>query len=309
MQNARANILVIKLGALGDFVQAFGPMAAIRKHHANDKVTLLTTAPFESLARASHYFDDVILDARPKWHDIGGWISLRGRLNAGRYSRIYDLQNNDRTAFYLKLLSPKPEWVGAAPGASHRNDSALRTAGKAFDGHVQTLALAGISPVAVDDLSWMKSSADYAHIAKPYVLLVVGASPQHPQKRWPHYADFCVMLAQHNITPVIIGGPDETKIAEKITSRVPSAINLAGKTSLTDLPELARGALACIGNDTGPMHFIAPPGCPSIVLFSAKSNPVRHAPLGARVTTMQKDDLEKLPPQDVWAAFADQGLL
>jgi len=37
-------ILVIKLGALGDFVQVLGPMPEIRRHHADDRITLLTTA-------------------------------------------------------------------------------------------------------------------------------------------------------------------------------------------------------------------------------------------------------------------------
>ena len=45
-------VLVIKLGALGDFVQALGPFAAIRRHHADARVTLLTTASYEELARA-----------------------------------------------------------------------------------------------------------------------------------------------------------------------------------------------------------------------------------------------------------------
>jgi len=33
-------ILVIKLAALGDFVQALGPMAAIRKHHKDAHMDL-----------------------------------------------------------------------------------------------------------------------------------------------------------------------------------------------------------------------------------------------------------------------------
>ena len=309
MNKPRANILVIKLGALGDFVQALGPMAAIRKHHPAEKITLLTTKPFESLARSSRYFDEIILDRRPKWHDVLGWLALRKRLNAGKFSRVYDLQNNDRTSFYLKLFSPKPEWVGAAAGASHRNASPLRTEGKAFDGHAQTLTLAGISGVTVDDLSWIETSQDFSGIPKPYILLVVGASPKHPEKRWPHYAAFSALLAQKKITPVIIGGPDEKDIAEKIAAQVPSAIDLAGETSLADLPHLARHALGCVGNDTGPMHFIAPAGCPSVVLFSGKSNPARHAPLGDRVTTLQKSDLKDLTPEEVWAAFAAQPLL
>ena len=47
-------ILVIRLGALGDFVQSFGPFSAIRAHHPEARITLLTTAPFADLARRSH---------------------------------------------------------------------------------------------------------------------------------------------------------------------------------------------------------------------------------------------------------------
>ena len=36
-------ILIIKLGALGDFIQALGPMPDLRRHHAGDRITLLTT--------------------------------------------------------------------------------------------------------------------------------------------------------------------------------------------------------------------------------------------------------------------------
>ncbi|SVC64277.1 uncharacterized protein METZ01_LOCUS317131, partial [marine metagenome] len=51
-----AGILVIKLGALGDFIQACGPFKAIREHHSGAKITLLTTKPFASIAVASNYF-------------------------------------------------------------------------------------------------------------------------------------------------------------------------------------------------------------------------------------------------------------
>ncbi len=55
-----SRILVIRLGALGDFVQSFGPFAAIRAHHPDANVTLLTTAPFAELARQAPWFlDDV----------------------------------------------------------------------------------------------------------------------------------------------------------------------------------------------------------------------------------------------------------
>ncbi len=66
-----SRILVIKLGALGDFAQAIGPFAAIRRHHADAHVTLLTTAPYAPFAEAGGWFDEVWIDARPPAHRVG----------------------------------------------------------------------------------------------------------------------------------------------------------------------------------------------------------------------------------------------
>jgi ADP-heptose:LPS heptosyltransferase len=176
------HILVIKLGAFGDFIQALGPMAAIRRHHPDAAITLLTTAPFVTLARQSGYFNDIRIDTRPGWHQPAQLLTLRRDLLAGAFRRVYDLQNNDRTAFYLKLFGRrKPEWVGAAPGASHRNTSPARTAGHAFDGHVQTLGLAGINDVTVDTLDWVRGDASHFGLPHPFVLLVPGAAPDRPE--------------------------------------------------------------------------------------------------------------------------------
>lgn len=308
MAGAPRSILVIKLGALGDFIQALGPMAAIRGKHAADRVTLLTTAPYEGMGRACGYFDDVLLDKKPEWKDIKGWLSLRRMLNAGNFARVYDLQNNDRTAFYLRLFSPRPEWVGAARGASHRNASKERSAGRAFDGHVMTLALAGVEGVGVDTLAWMKGAALPEGLHPPYVLIVPGSAPSHPEKRWPaeNYAALCARLSRDGYRPVLIGAKAEHDVLREIKSRAEGVLNLCGRTALADIPALARGACAAIGNDTGPMHLIAPTGCPATVLFSGKTNPKKHAPLGARVLTLQKEDVAALTVDEVWAAFAAQ---
>ncbi len=300
-----ARLLVIKLGALGDFVQSLGPMAAIRRHHPRAHITLLTTSPYEELGRACGYFDDVWCDARPRLYNLCGLASLRKQLNDGAFSRVYDLQNNDRTSFYLHLLSPRPEWVGAARGASHRNKSPQRTSGRAFEGHVQTLSLAGISDIPPDDLSWMKTDITGFNLPARFVLLVPGASPRHPGKRWPAacYGLLARYLAQAGYAPAIIGSTAESGIAGEITATCPQAINLCGKTGIMDLPALARAATGAIGNDTGPLHLIAPTGCPSLDLFSDLSTPKRHAPVGACVLTLQRDDLSTLPVNAVIDAF------
>lgn len=307
-------ILVIKLGALGDFIYALGPMAAIRKAHPDDHITLLTTAPYEKMARACGYFNDIMVDKRPKTLDILGWWTLRKRLNKSQFDRVYDLQNNDRTALYFKLFAPRPEWFGAVLGASHRNTSPDRSTRHAFYGHAQTLALAGIKDVTLDPLLWMSNAVDdikYFGLKAPYVLLIAGCSPQHPEKRWP-VASFRVLagkLLRQGITPVVIGTTDEAATNAAI-ARGLDVIDLTGKTALFDIPLLARHAVAAIGNDTGPMHMAAVTGCPLVMLFSnTASNITLHAapfPDGTpHVANLAAGDIGDIKVGDVFQKFLD----
>lgn len=300
------NILVIKLGALGDFIQATGPMKAIRAHHKNARITLLTTKAFEGFAKDCGYFDDIWLDSKPRWNNLLAWLKLRNKLNSGRFTRVYDLQNNDRSSFYLRLFSTKPEWVGVAPGASHRNTSPERTAGHAFEGHAQTLKLAGIDDVQIDPLDWVKADITSIPVQNPYALIVPGSAPGNPGKRWPtaHYADLCQKLAAEGIQPVLLGTDAERDVTDIIAASCPTTLNLTGKTNLKQIVTLGRNAFCAIGNDTGPMHMIAPTGCRCISLFSDSSNRFRHYPKGPNVQILHSPALKNLSVEEVFESVS-----
>ena len=304
-------ILVIKLGALGDFIQALGPMKAIREHHPDAYITLMTTAPFENFAKECGYCDDIWIDERPKLLAIKKWIDMKADLNNTNFTRIYDLQNNDRTNLYFKLLHKKnrPEWVGTAKGASHRNTSKDRTAGHAFDGHVQSSKLAGIEKIGIDNLSWMKADLTAFPTREPYVLLVPGCAPSRPQKRWPpeKYGRLAKLLFSLGYKPLILGTKPEKSLADIIVATCPESRDLTGQTSLHQIASLARNAAGAIGNDTGPMHLIGATGCPSLVLFSSDSDPQRHLPKGKAVQYLQKDEIETIMTEEVIQAFKPAG--
>src|SRR5579864_6696610 len=73
-------ILVIRLSAFGDFIQSLGPMAAIRRHHQGDRISLLTTRPLAGFAQELGLFDEVVVDERPRPFAPSGWLALRRRL-------------------------------------------------------------------------------------------------------------------------------------------------------------------------------------------------------------------------------------
>jgi ADP-heptose:LPS heptosyltransferase len=304
-------ILVVKLGALGDLVQALGPFAAIRRHHPSAHVTLLTTAPFAELARQCGYFDAVMVDHRPRWWNVGGLLRLRARLRAGRFDRVYDLQTSDRSGVYFQLLrpGPRPEWSGIAPGCSHPHTSAWRDSLHTIERQAEQLRLAGIPEVPPPDVSWAGADVSRFRLARRYALLVSGGARHRPEKRWPadRYRELARRLAARGVEPVLIGGPDERALTAGIGDAVPAARDLAGQTSHADLAVLAGGAAGAVGNDTGPMHLIAVAGCPSLVLFSHASDPALCGQRGPAVEIIRCPDLARLAVDEVEARLNLRG--
>jgi ADP-heptose:LPS heptosyltransferase len=298
-------ILVIKLGALGDFVQAMGPAAAIRAHHAGDEITLLTTAPYAELALAAPYFDRVLIDERPRFVDLAGWWRLLRRLRGGRFERVYDLQTSDRSSFYHGLMG-RPPWSGIARRASFLHDNPRRDFMHTIDRQAEQLRLAGIAAVPPPDLDWAARDISRFALPRHLLLLVPGGSAHRPAKRWPveNFAALAVLAARHKVTAVVLGGAAEKPLGAVIAERCPGARDLTGDTSFGDIVALGKVALRAVGNDTGPMHLLAAAGAPATVLFSAESDPALTAPRGANVTVLRRPDLAALDVAEVAATLA-----
>ncbi len=300
------NILVIKLSALGDFIMCFAAFAAIRRHHPDAKITLLTTKSFTAMAEKSGWFNEIIVDTRPGILDLAGWLKLRAQLRGGHFTRAYDLQTNDRTSFYYRLFfpGPYPEWAGKALGATFRHHGNGREDLHAFDMRRIQLEIAGIPATPFPDLTWLDADITRYNLPEKFMLICAGAAPTRPLKRWPPtlYAELCKYLLSQNITPVLIGADAEKEINAEIKSLAAGTIDLTGQTNLFDIAALARHAVGAVGNDTGPMHLIAAAGCPALSLFSSDSLPSHSRPMGPRTAWLQRDNLADLEPGDVIAA-------
>jgi ADP-heptose:LPS heptosyltransferase len=310
-------VLVIKLGALGDFVQALRAMAEIRRAHPRARITLLTTPTYAELAAASGYFDAIDPGGRPK--GVLAFLGMVARLRAGRFQRVYDLQTSSRTRNYYYAFAPNyPEWSGISPGASHHHVNPRRDHMQSLDRLWDQLAQAGVVDPLPEgqapgpDLSWAVAAADRETpplserfvIPRPYAVLAPGASPGRPAKRWPvtAFAQLARELAAMGVTPVVIGGQQEIGLGEAIARATPAAVVTTGRTRLIELAALGARASLLVGNDTGPTWLAGLAGCPALVLFSSDSDPALCAPRTGMVHILQKDDLADLSVYEVTKA-------
>ena len=296
-------ILVIKLAALGDFVQAFGPFAAIRAHHPGAAITLLTTPPYAELARLSPWLDAVWTEGRPAWSDPLAIWRLYRRLHGAGFTRVYDLQTSARSSRYRWLVGRGAEWSGIARGASHPHANPRRDLMHTIERQREQLEMAGIRDFPAPDLGWLDGDVAALGLPPRFALLVPGASPARPGKRWP-VGHFAALAAGLDRPVAVVGGPAEAPLAAEILAAAPGAVDLTGRTGYAALGAVARRADFAVGNDTGPTHLIAATGCPTLALFGPESDPALCAPRGRAVVVLQRESLARLTVAEARVALA-----
>lgn len=297
------NILVIKHGALGDIILAQSPFQAIRQHHPEAKITLLTTKPYAEFLEKSGLFDEVWVDDKPKPWNFKRLAALRKKLQSGNFDRVYDLQTSERTNSYFKFfpVNKRPEWCGYAKGGSHPHLNPTRTKVHTIERHIDQLSVIGVTQIPAADFSWIITDISKFDLPEKIALLVPGGSAHRPEKRWPatRFGELAQTLQANGLTPVLLGGPAEADVIAKIRYSCPTAIDLSSQTSFGDIASLGKQAKLAIGNDTGPLHLIAAVGCSTVVLFSKASDPHMSRPRGADVHVLREDNLADLPLKTV----------
>ncbi|MES1156259.1 MAG: glycosyltransferase family 9 protein [Alphaproteobacteria bacterium] len=305
-------ILVIKFGALPDFVQTLAAAKVIREHHVGARVTLLTSEQFRPLAEKCPYFDTVETDiaaARTQLassdanvraphgpgangHDGPAIVQLISRVRAAKYDMVYDFEASRRTnAIYQGLRPWPPNWSGSAPKCSHPfgEDGQMHP----LDRLAEQLRSADVdireSPVPA--LSWVRSALrdpprlqpEYFGIRGRYVLLLPRGAEVGQKRRWAldKYCALASRMASQGVTPVVLGGREERDIGLAIAKAERSVKNLAMRPDLFQLACLAERASFAVGDDVELLHLVAGAGTPCLVFMPTRDDVDLGAPRGS----------------------------
>ena len=117
------------------------------------------------------------------------------------------------------------------------------------------------------------------------VLINPNASEMLPHRRWmpERFVELIrqILAAYDDVLILITGAPSERTEAQNLVSQCKSdrCISFAGHSELADLPALYSLAVVVVTNDSGPAHFAAASGLPTIVLFGPET-PNLYRPLG-----------------------------
>jgi heptosyltransferase-2 len=110
--------------------------------------------------------------------------------------------------------------------------------------------------------------------------LVPGAA-RGPSKQWPpaYFAEVGRQLRERfGCRLYVFGATEEQAVCSEVAERA-SAVNMAGRTSVSDLASMLGTCRVVVGNDSGAGHLAGAVGTPVVTVFGI-TDPQRTRPLG-----------------------------
>lgn len=290
-------VLVVRLGAIGDVVNALVFATALKEAHPGTEIGWAVHELAYPLVKGHPSVNRVHLWRRRGGN--GGWPELRRlvtEIRRERYGLAVDLQRIFKSSFlarlsgaqrvlgYDKERAKEASWlwtkerIPAGDPAAHMVEQYLE--------FVRHLGVA--NPIAKHVLGTdpkVESWADDFVRAHGTAPVVIGLGATKPANRWlpERFGELAAAIRKELDDPVCLIGSEADRAASDRAWRVfqshTGITNLVGKTSLPQLTALLARARLFIGCDTGPMHLAAAAGTPVVALFGP-ADPRRTGPWG-----------------------------
>ena len=273
-----SNILIIKHGSLGDLIQANGAIKDIKKFYQNRKVFLLTSESYAIFMSECPYLDGVIIDKRlPRWN-LFYLNSLKKKLERYNFSKIFDLQNSNRTKFYKRFIIKKAEWSSTETALEPGQKKIDFDEDPVLDRMELQLKKSGIETEFIKNINLDWAIEDVSRLIRQYtnseyILLFPFCSKKHQNKKWPYFKNLIIKLKekyQNKYAILIAPGPNELKEAKKLNAKV--VLEKNESVGIKILISLISNAKFIVANDTGPAHIASHLDKKGVVLFGSHTS-------------------------------------
>ncbi|GAB4265008.1 MAG: glycosyltransferase family 9 protein [Deferrisoma sp.] len=237
------------------------------------------------------------------WDPKEGLVALARMIRRERYDWIVDLHGTLR-ARALRVLTPEARWTRYRKGTLRRRLAVwLRKPDLLDDTHVVDRYITALGPLGVRRTRRLpRLYPGEAHRGRVNELLasagwdgagrLVALAPgaRWPTKAWPeeHWRALAGRLQAGGAFPVVVGGPEDRELAERILAGGRGA-NLAGRTSILETAAALARCEVLVTNDSAPMHMATAVGTRVVALFGPTVRGFGFYPLGPADTLVERE--------------------
>jgi heptosyltransferase-1 len=279
----RENLLIVRLGAMGDILHALPAAASLRRSFPDSKLVWITKPKWLPLFEGNPLIDEVVaFDRSSGTALLRSWQAIRKI----RPSMAFDFQGLIQSALVGRLARPRVFW-----GLEHRmareplaallyTHRAAPVGPHRIERNLQLIQAAGAR--VITDEAWIPVGKPEGELpAGPFVL----ASPfaGWAGKQWPitAYQMLGKRLAAEGLQLVlnVVSRSQAVELGKFSELRTHTS-------SIAGLIDATRRATAVVGVDSGPLHLAAALRKPGVALFGP-TDPASNGPYGGSMTVLR----------------------
>lgn len=281
-------IVVKAANWLGDAVMSLPALRSLRSMRQDAHVAVLTKRGLADLYRCAPYVDETV--------PYDTWLGARRSIR-GRFDVALVLPRSFSSAL-LAFASGIPRRIGfVGEGRSAlltdrvARDPALLSRHRVHYYH-HLLSRLGTPPepepprleVPADARAWARERLPDG----PLIGLNPGATYGVAKQWYPErFVELGRRLSRYG-TIVVVGGPAEAELGARVAAQIPGAVDVSGRTTVSQLAASVERCRLFVTNDTGPMHVADATGVPIVAVFGP-TDPVTTPPFGRKHVIVRKE--------------------
>ena len=301
-------ILIVRTDRIGDVLLSTPVIKALRDEYPNAYIAMLVSPYARDIVEGNPYLDEVLIyDKDGKHKSWVGSMLFALALRKRRFDLALILHPINRV-HVLTFGAGIPRRVGYNKKFGFLLTDRIKHTKHLEKKHeteysLDVLRFLGIEPkdkslfmpIKEESEQWAENLFGELGIGPSDKLLAVHPGASCPSKIWPQerFAQIADrMIEQYGFKVLVVSGPKDLRLARDMLSRMQhSAIDLAGKTSVSQLASVLKRCQLFISNDSGPVHIASAVSTPVISIFGRSQKglgPERWGPVGERDRALHK---------------------
>lgn len=299
MSKPKGKILVIRGGAIGDFILTLPVLAALRRQFPDTHLEVLGYPHIASLAVHGGLADAVRpVEARALagfFADMGDLDDAMGHYFAGFQVIVSYLYDPDGFFAENVRACTKAQFI-AGP---HRPDETKPV-------HATAVLLKPLERLAIFDPDPVPR-LNFGEPAPTASVLAVHPGSGSEKKNWPlpHWAKFLAhVMSGTDWNVLLVGGEAEGNRLAELAAPLPSSrVQISQNQPLPDLAKSLRTCLGFVGHDSGITHLAAAVGLPGLALWAESNEAIWHPRSPAFRVLRNSDGIAHLSPETVFTVL------
>ncbi|MBI4982587.1 MAG: lipopolysaccharide heptosyltransferase II [Candidatus Omnitrophica bacterium] len=302
-------ILIVRTDRIGDVLLSTPVIKAIRAAYPNAYIAMMVSPYAREIVEGNPDLDEVIIyDKDIKHKSWKNSIKFSQRLRKIMFDLALILHPTSRVhllVFFARihkrvgydrklgfLLTDRITHVKQF-GERHESDYALdlvRYLG------IQANDKSLFMPIKPESERWVNEVFNQMGIKDNEKLLAIHSAASCPSKIWPvkRFAELAdKMIEKYGFKVLVVAGAKDASLARGVIKLMKNqVIDLAGKTSVSQLASVLKRCQLFVSNDSGPVHIASAVGTPVISIFGRNQkglSPVRWGPVGAKDQFLHKE--------------------